>query len=81
MSDDRGKAARLIEGGRIDRAMKLCREQPGIFTNIVLAGLEVADKGESAAKEAIDFILGHWPAAEPKKKRRQPAARRRSARR
>lgn len=45
----------LAEGGRTDRAIEACREHPGIFTNIVLAGLGVAERGDgkSASKEAI----------------------------
>lgn len=43
----------LVEGGRTDRAIQVCRERPGIYTNIVLAGLEVAYKGEAMAKEAV----------------------------
>lgn len=59
---DPGVVARvtgLIEGGRLDRAIRLCREKPGIFTKIVLAGLEVADQGESAAKEAVEDAGRH----------------------
>ena len=43
----------LVEGGRTDRAVEVCRQNPGIYTNIVLAGLEIASNGEAAAKEAI----------------------------
>ena len=51
----------LAEGGRVDRAMEACREQPGIFTSIVLAGLSVAARGEgeSASKEAIEDAGRH----------------------
>jgi biopolymer transport protein ExbB len=49
----------LVEGGRADRAMEVCRQSPGIFTNIVLAGLEVAGKGESTAKEAVEDAGRH----------------------
>jgi biopolymer transport protein ExbB len=51
----------LAEGGRADRALAVCRENPGIFTNIVGAGLELAAKGEDAqrAKEAIEDAGRH----------------------
>jgi len=49
----------LVEGGRADRAMEICRQHPGIYTNIVLAGLEVAAKGESVAKEAVEDAGRH----------------------
>ena len=51
----------LAEGGRVDRALELCREQPGIFTNIVAPGLEraTAGDGESVAKEAVEDAGRH----------------------
>ena len=49
----------LVEGGRADRAMEVCRESGGIYGNIVLAALEVAGKGESAAKEAVEDAGRH----------------------
>ena len=51
----------LAEGGRLDRAAAVCRERPGIYTNIVLAGLEFALRGEreQAAKEAIEDAGRH----------------------
>jgi len=51
----------LAEGGRVDRALQVCRENPGIFTNIVLAGLDLAAKGEDAAraKEAVEDAGRH----------------------
>jgi biopolymer transport protein ExbB len=49
----------LVEGGRVDRAVDVCRTQPGIYTNIVLAGLEVAGKGESVAKEEVEDAGRH----------------------
>ena len=61
---DRGMVQRLIglaEGGRPDRAVEACRQHPGIFTNIVGAGLELAAQGdrESDAKEAIEDAGRH----------------------
>jgi len=44
----------LAEGGQVERARAVCRENPGIFTNIVYAGLEIADQGELVAKEAVE---------------------------
>lgn len=44
----------LAEGGRADRALEVCRQNPAIFTNIVLAGLEIADQGELVAKDAVE---------------------------
>ena len=44
----------LVEGGRPDKAIEVCRQNPGIFTDLVLAGLEQARKGEAAAKEAVE---------------------------
>lgn len=49
----------LAEGGRPDRAVEVCRQNPGIYCNIVLAGLEVTHKGESAAKEAVEDAGRH----------------------
>lgn len=51
----------LAEGGRIDRALNVCNDQPGIFTNILHAGLEVALRGdgEQAAKVAIEDAGRH----------------------
>ncbi|MCP3978974.1 MAG: MotA/TolQ/ExbB proton channel family protein [bacterium] len=49
----------LVEGGRVDRAIEICRESPGIFSNIVLAGLEIVGKGESSAKEAVEDAGRH----------------------
>jgi biopolymer transport protein ExbB len=44
----------LVEGGRADRALQICRENPGIYTHVVMAGLEQAPKGEAAAKQAVE---------------------------
>jgi len=44
----------LVEAGRPGRAIDACRENPCLFTNIVVAGLEEASKGEVRAKEAIE---------------------------
>lgn len=44
----------LVEGGRRDRALQVCRDNPGIYTHVVMAGLEQAPKGEAAAKEAVE---------------------------
>jgi len=49
----------LTEGGRIDRAVEVCRQNPGIYTNIVLAGLELAHRGEALAKEAVEDAGRH----------------------
>ncbi|ANM32465.1 hypothetical protein ABI59_24000 [Acidobacteria bacterium Mor1] len=49
----------LVEGGRADRAAEVCRGNPGIYTNIVLAGLTLAHRGESAAKEAVEDAGRH----------------------
>ena len=49
----------LVEGGRSDRAMSVCREHPGIYTHIVLAGLEHSARGEAAAKEAVEDAGRH----------------------
>jgi biopolymer transport protein ExbB len=51
----------LVEGGRADRALQACRQSPGIFTNIVSAGLEMAARGESGqiAKEAVEDAGRH----------------------
>jgi biopolymer transport protein ExbB len=51
----------LAEGGRVDRAIAACREHPGIYTNIVLAGLEVTHRGEGEqlSKEAIEDAGRH----------------------
>ncbi len=49
----------LVEGGRPDRALQVCREHPGIFTQIVMAGLEQAPKGETNAREAVEDAGRH----------------------
>lgn len=45
----------LAEGGASDKALEICRERPGIYTNIIRAGLKMASRGESqaVAKEAM----------------------------
>jgi biopolymer transport protein ExbB len=49
----------LVEAGRPDRARNACTESPGIFTNIVLAALQSAKRGEWAAKEALEDAGRH----------------------
>ena len=49
----------LVEAGRPERAIQACRNNPSIFTNIVVAGLEIAGKGELRAKEAIEDAGRH----------------------
>lgn len=49
----------LAEGGRRDRAIEVCHQNPGIYTNIVLAGLETGDKGEAEAREAVEGAGRH----------------------
>ena len=51
----------LAEGGLVGRAIGVCREHPGIFSNIVLAGLELAAQGqrESDAREGIEDAGRH----------------------
>ena len=49
----------LVEAGRPQRAIQACRDSPCLFTNIVIAGLEVAGKGEVRAKEAIEDAGRH----------------------
>jgi len=54
---DRGIVERvrgLVEGGSPERAMEVCRAHPGIYTDIVLAGLQAAPDGDAAAKEAVE---------------------------
>ncbi len=45
----------LAEGGAPEKALEICRERPGIYTNIVGAGLKMASRGEGHAvvKEAM----------------------------
>ena len=51
----------LAEGGRVDRAIEVCREQSGIFAHIVLVGLQQASDGglEAEAKEAVEDAGRH----------------------
>lgn len=51
----------LAEGGRADRALQFSRENPGLFSNIVGPGLELAAVGEreSVAKEAVEDAGRH----------------------
>ncbi len=43
----------LIEGGMIPKALDICRNSPGIFNNIIRAGLEHYHLGREEVKEAI----------------------------
>ncbi|MEW5807528.1 MAG: MotA/TolQ/ExbB proton channel family protein [Acidobacteriota bacterium] len=45
--------AALIDDGMISKALEVCRNHPGIFNNIVKAGLEHHHLGREDAKEAI----------------------------
>jgi biopolymer transport protein ExbB len=51
----------LAEAGGVDRAIDVCRQHPGIFSNIVIAGLELASQGEkeSDAREGIEDAGRH----------------------
>lgn len=49
----------LVDTGRPERAILACRTHPCIFTNIVIAGLEISGKGEMRAKEAIEDAGRH----------------------
>ena len=49
----------LAEGGSVSKATEVCRQNPGIYTNIVLAGLEIADRGELAVKESVEGAGRH----------------------
>jgi biopolymer transport protein ExbB len=51
----------LAEGGRLDRAVELCRQRPGVFSRIILAGLEAALDGadQATAKEAVEDAGRH----------------------
>jgi biopolymer transport protein ExbB len=53
------RVSALVEEGRVDRAIEVCRKQPGLFSTIVLAGLEVAERGEAVAREAIEDAGRH----------------------
>jgi biopolymer transport protein ExbB len=53
------RVSALAESGRADRAIEICHENPGLFSNIVLAGLEIADRGETLAKEAVEDAGRH----------------------
>lgn len=44
----------LVESRAIDRAMDVCREQPGVFPNIILAALDAYHFGRDATREAIE---------------------------
>jgi biopolymer transport protein ExbB len=43
----------LVESGRVDKAIEMCRRHPGVFPNIIGAGLESFEEGREAVKEAI----------------------------
>ena len=50
----------LAEGGRIDRAIEVCRQNPGIYTNIVLAGPRAGrTAARPLAKEAVEDAGRH----------------------
>jgi biopolymer transport protein ExbB len=43
----------------VDKATEVCRENPGIYTNIVLSGLELADRSETAVRESVEGAGRH----------------------
>lgn len=43
----------LVEGGLFQKARDACVRKPGIFTNIILAALDVRSQGRDEVKEAI----------------------------
>jgi biopolymer transport protein ExbB len=43
----------LIDGGRVDKAREVCRRHPGMFHNIIGAGLDHFAYGREEVKEAI----------------------------
>lgn len=43
----------LIEGGMIQKALDVCKKSPGIFNNIIKAGLEHYRLGREEVKEAV----------------------------
>jgi biopolymer transport protein ExbB len=43
----------LVEGGILPQARKACLRDPGVFTNIILAGLNSYSRGREEVKEAI----------------------------
>lgn len=49
----------LTEGRRVDKAIDVCRANPGIYTNIVLAGLELSDGDVGGAREAVEGAGRH----------------------
>jgi len=53
------RVSALVEEGRVDRAVGVCRTQPGLFSNIVLAGLEVSERGETMARAAVEDAGRH----------------------
>jgi len=53
----------LIERGSTGSALQMCRENPGVYSNIVGAGLEIASHGEVRAKEAVEDAGRHETAS------------------
>jgi biopolymer transport protein ExbB len=43
----------LVEGGVINNARQACIRNPGVFTNIILAGLDACSRSREEVKEAI----------------------------
>ena len=43
----------LVEGGLFQKAREACLRKPGMFTNIILAALDVRSQGRDEVKEAI----------------------------
>ena len=44
----------LVEAHAFSRALQACREQPGVYTNLVRTALEAGPSGRDAVREAID---------------------------
>ena len=53
------KVSALVEANQLSKAIEFCRDNPNVYTKIVVAGLELADKGEMRAKEAIEDAGRH----------------------
>ncbi|MFQ5767280.1 MAG: MotA/TolQ/ExbB proton channel family protein, partial [Acidobacteriota bacterium] len=48
------KIETLVESRAFSRALRLCREQPGVFANLVRSALEAAPHGREAVRESIE---------------------------
>ena len=53
------RVSALVEANQLVKAASFCKQNPSIYTKIVMAGLESVEKGEMQTKEAIEDAGRH----------------------